>query len=114
MAAACLRAISRLSTDTSSLARACPVCASSTRLRAARASARRLGSARPVRARITSPVLRAMRIASPSGKRSVRPGQSSLMMGVPQAAASKSRTLGDQPIRRIAARVTLSVNRWRL
>ena len=40
-----------------------------------------------------------------------RPGQRSEITGTPQAAASKRRTLGDQPAARISSLVTFSVNR---
>lgn len=53
-------------------------------------------------------------MASFSGSRSVSPGQLSEMIGVPQAAASNSRTEGEWPKVRLAARVTFSVNRWLL
>jgi hypothetical protein len=42
------------------------------------------------------------------------PCQRSLMIGVPQAAASNRRTLGDQPASIMSARVTFKVKRCRL
>ena len=57
---------------------------------------------------------RATRISRPGRKIESSPSHQSLMIGVPQAAASKSRTLGDHPARIMSARVTLSVNRWAL
>ena len=42
------------------------------------------------------------------------PAQRSLTIGVPQAAASNRRTLGDQPAFTMSVRVMLSVKRWRL
>ncbi len=44
---------------------------------------------------------RATRISSPGTKSSSRPAQRSVITGTPQAAASNSRTLGDQPASRI-------------
>ena len=42
------------------------------------------------------------------------PGHGSLRMGVPHAAASKMRTLGDHPATAMALRVTLRVKRCEL
>ena len=60
----------------------------------------------------TSSVVLGDQDRSPSRNSVSSPGQRSLMIGVPQAAASNSRTLGDQPAARMSARVTFSVKRW--
>ena len=74
-------------------ARAVPVWSARTIARARSASAWRSVSAIEVKADTTSSVSSAIRIASRSGSRSASPGQRSLMIGVPQEAASKRRTL---------------------
>ncbi len=48
------------------------------------------------------------------GEQDIKPLHLSLMIGVPQAAASNSLTLGDQPAAIMSARVTFRVKRWRL
>ena len=48
---------------------------------------------------------------APGQQISSSPGQRSLMIGTPQAAASNRRTLGDQPAGIMSARVMFSVKR---
>ena len=55
--------------------------------------------------------VRAVRISSPILKKVPRPGHSSLMIGVAQAAASNRRTLGEKPAATMSARVTFRVKR---
>ena len=58
--------------------------------------------------------VRAMSISESGANSSSSPSQASLMIGVAHAAASNSRTLGDQPAATMSARVTLSVKRCAL
>ena len=65
--------------------------------RAAAPIARRRSSGQSRKVRRTSSAVSARRISSPGRNRDSSPSQASLMIGTPQAAASNSRTLGDQP-----------------
>ena len=60
---------------------------------------------------ITSVLSCAITISSFGRKISASPGQSSEMIGVPHAAASNSRTLGEYPAARMSARVRFKVKR---
>jgi hypothetical protein len=106
---ACTSSRTRATCCSSSRARWPGVCDASTRSRARWPTA-----ASPCRrCRSTSSVSSAMRISCPGSKNASRPAHQSEMTGSPHAAASKSRTLGDQPACTISARVTLRVKRWR-
>ncbi len=60
---------------------------------------------------ITSSAEAAVKISLPGSKKISNPIQWSLMMAVPQAAASKRRTLGEKPALTIGPRVKFKVNR---
>jgi hypothetical protein len=90
------------------------VCAASTRRRARRAIALRSASGISLSAASTSGAERQTRISRPGSSTDSSPSQGSVRIGVPQAAASNSRTLGDHPARTMSRRVTLSVNRCAL
>jgi hypothetical protein len=86
----------------------------STFARARRPIAIRSVSSISCRQRSVSLGVRAMSLSESGVNRVSRPSQASLMIGVPHAAASKSRTLGDHPAATMSARVTFSVNRCAL
>jgi hypothetical protein len=90
------------------------VCSASTRARARSPIACRSRSGTSRSSRRTSAGPSASAISRPGASTLSIPSQRSLTIGVPQAAASNSRTLGDQPAAIMSARVTLSVQRWRL
>ena len=62
----------------------------------------------------TSPASCARRMSRPGSRIVSRPGHTSLMIGVPHAPASNSRTLGEYPASTMSRRVTFNVKRRRL
>ena len=87
-------------------ARAAACAPASTRSRAACRDRRRRGSGAVAKQRTTSSAVSASKISAPGWNSSSSPGQTSLMIGTPQLAASNRRTQGDQPAATMSARVT--------
>lgn len=107
----CMRDICAAISASSVEARLLPVCLAKVIARAFSAIAPICSSSSSVRARMTSSDRSATKIALLSGKKRSRPAQRSLISGVPHAAASNNRTLGEWPAATMSARVTLSVKR---
>ena len=95
--------------DSSSIARCAAVWAPSTRARARWPMLSRSRSLMWCRYERVSSALPDRRISDPGSKKRSSPGQVSLTIGVPHAAASNSRTLGEYPACTMSLRVTFNV-----